>query len=74
VPANRLGHGVFTAAQLKILQEVISISVFLLFSFVYLRETPRWNEWIAFLLILGAVFMIAAPSLFGWGEPRELLK
>ncbi len=72
VPANRLGHGTFTLPQLKILQEVISISVFLVFAFVYMREPPRWNEWIAFALILGAVVMMVAPGLFGWGEPRRI--
>lgn len=72
VPANRLGHGTFTAPQLKILQEVISISVFLIFTFMYLREPPRWNEWLAFVLILAAVVLMVAPGLFGFGEPRRI--
>jgi hypothetical protein len=55
VPANRLGHGQFSAATLKIIQEVVSISVFVIFSWVYLREIPRWNEWAAFILIVAAV-------------------
>lgn len=64
VPANRLGHdGGFSAPQLKILQEVISISVFVIFSAWYLREVPRWNDWLAFLMILGAVVVMMLPSL-----------
>ena len=55
VPANRWGHGQFTAPQLKIIQEVVSIAVFILFSAAYLGELPRWNDWLAFLLILAAV-------------------
>jgi uncharacterized protein (DUF486 family) len=56
VPANRFGHGVFTAPQLKIIQEVISISVFIVFCIVYLKEPIRWNYAVSFLLIIGAVF------------------
>ncbi len=55
VPANRFGHGAFTAPQLKIIQEVISISVFMLFCLFYLREPLRWNDIAAFLLIIAAV-------------------
>lgn len=55
VPANRLGHvangGAFTAPQLKILQEGISVAVFLAFSLIALREVPRWQDLVAFLLI-----------------------
>lgn len=72
VPANRYGHGTFTAPQLKILQEVISISVFLVFTFVYLREPPRWNEWLAFVLIIAAVVVMVGPGLLGMHEPRRL--
>lgn len=55
VPANRWGHGTWTAAQLKVLQEAISLTVFSGFALVYLRERPRWNELAAFGLILAAV-------------------
>src|SRR5688500_11937318 len=55
VPANRLGYGTFSATQLKVLQEVISISVFLVFGFFYFKETPNWRTIGAFLLILAAV-------------------
>lgn len=56
VPANRIGHGTFTAAQLKIMQEVITLVVFAGFSVVYLKEEIKWNYILSFGLILGAVF------------------
>jgi uncharacterized protein (DUF486 family) len=63
VPANRFGYGLFTGSQLKIIQEVISISVFVLFNWLYLKEAPNWRTGLAFMLILGAVFLIVqAPS------------
>jgi uncharacterized protein (DUF486 family) len=62
VPANRFGYSQFSAAQLKIIQEIISISVFVIFSYFYLRETPTWRTGIAFLLILAAVFLVVTPS------------
>ena len=53
VPANRIGHYQFTAAQLKIMQEVISLFVFGVFSVLYFpRETLRWNYIVGFVLIL----------------------
>jgi uncharacterized protein (DUF486 family) len=55
VPANRWGYGQFTAYQLKILQEVITLGVFVTFSALYLGEVPRWNTLVAFVLILAAV-------------------
>jgi uncharacterized protein (DUF486 family) len=51
VPANRIGYRVFSATQLKIFQEVISISVFIAFAMLVLNERPRWNHAVAFLLI-----------------------
>ncbi len=56
VPANRIGYGQFTAAQLKIIQEVITLVVFSVFSILYLREGFRLNYLLSFLCILGAVF------------------
>lgn len=56
VPANRIGHGVFTAAQLKIIQEVITLLVFGAFAIFYLKEDLKWNYLVSFLLILGAVY------------------
>jgi len=61
VPANRIGHTQFTTAQLKIMQEVITLAVFAGFSVIYLREAFRWNYLIAFLLILGAVYFMFKP-------------
>lgn len=58
VPANRMGHYNFSAAQLKIMQEVITLVVFAVFSIVYLREGLRWNYVVAFLMIIGAVFFM----------------
>ncbi len=58
VPANRMGHGQFTAAELKTIQEVLSLGTFAVFSVVYLKEDFRWNYALGFLLILAAVFVI----------------
>ena len=58
VPANRMGYGRFNAAQLKTIQEVISLSVFAVFSVLYLREEFRWNYAVGFALIVAAVFVI----------------
>lgn len=58
VPANRWGHGQFTAAQLKTIQEVITLVVFSVFSIVYLKEEFKWNTLVGFLFIIGAVFFI----------------
>lgn len=58
VPANRIGYGHFSAAQLKTIQEVISLSVFVLFSWLYLGEKPGWQHLAGFSLIcLGAWFL-----------------
>lgn len=51
VPANRIGYRTFSATQLKIFQEAISISVFIIFAVLVLNERPRWNHGVAFLLI-----------------------
>ncbi len=58
VPANRIGHGTFTAAQLKTIQEVITLVVFCIFSVLYLREGIRWNYYVGFALMVLAVFFI----------------
>ena len=58
VPANRYGSAVYSAAQLKTMQEVITLLVFVGFSFVYLKEPLGWNHMIGFALIaLGAFFV-----------------
>ena len=58
VPANRLGHGTYSAAQLKIMQEVITLVVFCVFSVLYLKEPLRWNYLIGFGFMALAVFFI----------------
>lgn len=58
VPANRIGHGQFTAAQLKTIQEVITLVVFAVFSILYLREEFKWNYGLGFGMIALAVFII----------------
>jgi uncharacterized protein (DUF486 family) len=58
VPANRIGSQYFTTAQLKIIQEVITLSVFSVFSIVYLKEGFRWNYGAAFLCMVAAVFFV----------------
>lgn len=56
VPANRLGHGRFSVIELKLMQEVITLGVFLAFAFLWLGETPRWNHLVAMALVVAAVF------------------
>jgi uncharacterized protein (DUF486 family) len=54
VPANRIGHTVYSAAQLKTMQEIITLLVFGVFSVLYLNEAIRWNHAAAFLCLVGA--------------------
>jgi uncharacterized protein (DUF486 family) len=61
VPANRWGHGQFTAAQLKIIQEVITVVVFIGFAWLYLGERLRWNEGVALALVVVAVVFATLP-------------
>jgi len=58
VPANRIGSYQFSTAQLKTIQEVITLVVFAGFSVFYLKEGIRWNHLVAFSLIVGAVFFM----------------
>jgi len=58
VPANRIGHGTFTAAQLKTIQEVITLTVFCFFSVLYLKEDLRWNYLVGFGFMVMAVFFV----------------
>ena len=58
VPANRWGHGLYNAAQLKTLQEVITLLVFAGFSTSYLGEPLKWNHWAGFALIVAAAWLI----------------
>lgn len=58
VPANRIGYEFFSAAQLKTIQEVITLVVFSFFSVLYLKEDFRWNYLAGFFFIILAVFFI----------------
>ena len=58
VPANRIGHGTFTVAQLKTIQEIITLIVFCVFSVVYLKEEVRWNYLVGFFFIVLAAYFI----------------
>ncbi len=58
VPANRIGYDVYNAAQLKTIQEVITLLVFSGFSVWYLKEQFRWNYLVGFVFIILAVFFI----------------
>lgn len=58
VPANRIGSYEFTAAQLKIIQEVITLTVFGVFSVLYLKQQFQWNYLVAFGFMIGAVFFV----------------
>jgi uncharacterized protein (DUF486 family) len=58
VPANRIGHEVYSAAQLKTMQEVITLAVFCVFSVVYLKEAITWNTAAGFVLIAGGAALV----------------
>jgi len=65
VPANRIGHQVMNVGQLKIMQEVITLSVFVPFSILYLREKPSWDYLWAGVCLLGAVFFLFRGKFLG---------
>ena len=58
VPANRIGYGYYSAAQLKTIQEVITLTVFVFFSYWYLDEPIRWNVIVGFIFLLLAAYFI----------------
>ena len=58
VPANRIGHDVYSAAELKTMQEVITLAVFAVFSVVVLKEQLSWNHAIGFALIGAGAFFV----------------
>ena len=62
VPANRMGYGRLTGFQLKILQEIITLCVFIVFAWFYLGEGFRWNYAVSFVLILAAVWFAFRPG------------
>ena len=64
VPANRIGHTALNVGQLKIIQEVISISVFVPFAIFYLKEPIKLDYLWAGLCLLGAVFFMFREKMF----------
>ena len=58
VPANRIGSYEFTTAQLKTIQEIITLTVFSVFSVLYLEEPLKWNYLLGFGMMVAAVFVI----------------
>ncbi len=60
VPANRLGFGEFSGFQLKVIQEAVTLTVFVIFAVTYLKEKLEWNYLVAFLLIVLAAFFAFA--------------
>jgi uncharacterized protein len=58
VPANRIGHSYFSAAELKTIQEVITLTVFALFSVFFLKEPLTWNHFVGFAFIICGAFFI----------------
>ena len=60
VPANRYGYGLLSATQLKILQEAISVTLFVVFGYFFLKESPTWRTGLAFAMIVGAVVLAAS--------------
>lgn len=58
VPANRIGSYEFTPAQLKVIQEIITLSIFPVFSVFYLGDRFKWNHGVGFALIVGAAFFL----------------
>ncbi len=62
VPANRWGYGQFSAFQLKIMQEIITLVIFTGFAILYLRETPRWNHLVAFACLCAAAAFAFLPG------------
>ena len=58
VPANRIGHGYYSAAQLKTIQEVMTLAIFVVFSWLYLKESISWTTLLGFVFIaIGATLI-----------------
>lgn len=58
VPANRIGSNFFTVTQLKVMQEIITLTVFTGFSILYFKESFKWNHLAGFLCLVAAVFFV----------------
>ncbi len=67
VPANRIGYTTMNLGQLKMLQEVITLSVFVPFAMIYMKEPFRWDFVWAALCLLGAVYFVFRAQLHGSG-------
>ncbi len=72
VPANRWGHSYYSATQLKIIQEVVTLVVFSGFVVMYLGERIRWNHLAAFLCIVAAVAFTFLPTNSGGRPPADV--
>ena len=58
VPANRIGHGYYSAAQLKTIQEIMTLAIFVVFSWLYLKESISWTTLLGFVFIaIGATLI-----------------
>ena len=62
VPANRWGSNVYSPVQLKIAQEIITLSVFSVFAVLYLKSSIRWNHLVAFALMVAAAGFTFLPK------------
>jgi uncharacterized protein len=78
VPANRIGHislgGPFTAPQLKLIQETISLLIFVIFSIVVLKESPRWQDYVGMVLIMAGLAVALsgrAPTAASTAAPAD---
>jgi len=71
VPANRWGNSRFSAIELKIIQEVVTLTVFSGFLIAYLGERVRWNHLAAFVCIIAAVAFTFLPNGFGTERPTD---
>jgi len=60
VPANRLGYLEFSGFQLKIIQEIVTLTVFMFFAMLFLKEKLAWNYLVAFAFLGGAAFFAFA--------------
>jgi uncharacterized protein len=60
VPANRYGYGAFSGFQLKVIQEVVTLAVFIVFAMLFLKERPAWNHVVAFGLLVAAAYFAFA--------------
>jgi uncharacterized protein len=71
VPANRVGSNEWSVPQLKILQECITLAVFIVSAFVLFRSPLKWNYCVAYALIVGAVFLLLGSEKNGAGSEER---